>query len=67
MYKEPLLVSWDGLRRMGWPYSRVHTWRMMKAGKFPQCFKLGDQHRNSHPIWVHAEVLAYFRDHGLPV
>jgi hypothetical protein len=25
-----LIVGWDGLRKMGWPYSRAHTWRLME-------------------------------------
>jgi hypothetical protein len=29
MSDKPLIVSWKGLRAMGWPYSRAHTWRMM--------------------------------------
>lgn len=33
---------------------------------FPTCFKLGS-HRNSHPVWRLAEVLAYFEAHGLRV
>ena len=66
MTGERLLVSWADLRKMGWPYSRTHTWRMMKAGKFPEAVKLGDD-RNSHPVWVYAEVVAHFRDRGLPV
>jgi hypothetical protein len=30
MIDRPLFVDWKSLKRMGWPYSRVHTWRMMK-------------------------------------
>ena len=25
-----LIVDWLGLKRMGWPYSRAQTWRMMQ-------------------------------------
>jgi hypothetical protein len=24
-----LIVDWKGLQRMGWPYCRAHTWRLM--------------------------------------
>jgi predicted DNA-binding transcriptional regulator AlpA len=61
-----LIIDWRGLKRMGWPFSRAHTWRMMKASVFPQACKLGD-HRNSHPVWRVKEVLAYFESHGLKV
>jgi len=67
----PLVVDWKGLRKLGWPYSRVHTWRMMHseeyaADPFPRCSKLG-KHRNAHPVWRVSEVLAYLEDHGLRV
>ena len=30
MYTDrPLIVGWKGLQKMGWPYSRAHTWRLM--------------------------------------
>jgi hypothetical protein len=84
---KPLVVDWNGLKRMGWPYSRAHTHRLMeptirepkqrvKRGqdarmipnpdRFPGCFKLTG-HRNGHPMWRVAEVLAYFEAHGLRV
>lgn len=71
MFIRPLVVDWKGLKRMGWNYSRVHTWRLMfdpeyAADAFPQCHKLG-KHRNSHPYWRVAEVLAYLEAHGLEV
>jgi hypothetical protein len=34
--------------------------------RFPACRKLG-LHRNSHPVWLVSEVLAYFEAHGLRV
>jgi hypothetical protein len=27
---ERLIVTWHGLKQMGWPYSRTQTWRMME-------------------------------------
>ena len=61
-----LLVDWKGLKQLGWPYSRAHTWRLMESESFPRCFKLG-KHRNSHPVWWLADILSHFRHHGLPV
>jgi hypothetical protein len=29
MSAKPLIVDWKGLKRMGWPYGRANTWRMM--------------------------------------
>ena len=82
-----LVVDWKGLKKMGWPYSRAHTHRLMATeipdsthkpkglevqrmipnpDPFPQSHKLVN-HRNAHPMWRVAEVLAYFEAHGLPV
>jgi predicted DNA-binding transcriptional regulator AlpA len=64
----PLYLSWRDLKRLGWPYSRAHTWRMMddEEDPFPRCSKLAG-HRNSHPLWYTPEVLQYFKRHGLTV
>ena len=71
MSTKPLIVDWKGLRKLGWPYSRAHTWRMMfdpayDDNRFVQCRKLG-KHRSSHPVWRVSEVLVYFEAHGLKV
>jgi predicted DNA-binding transcriptional regulator AlpA len=63
---ERLITDWRGLKGMGWPFSRAHTWRLMAARAFPQAHKLGD-HRNSHPVWRVREILAHFEAHGLRV
>jgi hypothetical protein len=52
--EKPLIVDWKGLKRMGWPYSRTQTGRMMfdpdyAERRFPACRKLGS-HRNSHRL-----------------
>ena len=67
----PLIVDWRGLRKMGWPYSRAHTWRMMcdpgyGDARFPRAHKLG-KHRNAHPVWRVSDILAYFEAHGISV
>ena len=56
------VINWKGLKQLGWPYSRAHTWRMMKAGTFVRCFKLGE-HRNSHPVWRLKTVLDWLANH----
>jgi predicted DNA-binding transcriptional regulator AlpA len=59
-----IIITWQELQKLGWPYSRVDTWRKMKAGKFPQCVKLyGD--RNSHPVWRYDQILAFLKERGL--
>jgi hypothetical protein len=86
-FVKPLVVDWNGLKKMGWPYSRPQTYRLMdeevrapkqrlKRGQdaqmipnpdpFPRCGKL-TSHRNGHPVWRVAAVLAYFEAHGLQV
>ena len=67
----PLIVDWKGLKRMGWPFSRAHTWRLMfdpdyAGNAFPACRKLG-KHHNSHPVWRVSDVIAYFKTFGLDV
>ena len=54
------IVDWKGLQGLGWPYSRTHTWRLMKAGKFPKSFKLAD-FPNSHPVWWLHEFIAFLK------
>jgi len=71
MSDRPLIVDWKGLKKLGWPFSRAHTWRMMydpdyADNRFAQCRKLG-KFRNSHPVWRVKDVLAYFEAHGLQV
>lgn len=59
-----MLVDWKSLKAMGWPYSRVHTWRLMKDGSFPRAFKLG-KFRNSHPVWKLSDIYKAFETYGL--
>jgi predicted DNA-binding transcriptional regulator AlpA len=59
-----IIVGWKDLKALGWPYSRTHTWRMMKEGKFCQNIKLGG-HRNSHPVWRLQDVLQWLESYGL--
>jgi predicted DNA-binding transcriptional regulator AlpA len=61
--EEVQVVDWKGLKALGIPYSRAHIWRMMKAGTFPQAFKLG-KHRNSHPVWWLKELIVWLKAHA---
>jgi predicted DNA-binding transcriptional regulator AlpA len=52
------VVNFRGIKALGIPYSRAHIWRLMKQGKFPLCFKLGD-YPNSPPVWWLSEVIEW--------
>jgi predicted DNA-binding transcriptional regulator AlpA len=52
------VVNFRGLKTLGIPYSRAHIWRLMRAGLFPQCFKLGN-FPNSPPVWWLCEVIEW--------
>jgi prophage regulatory protein len=55
------LLSFDDLRQQkNWPYSKVHTWRLIKAGKFPHPKKLG-LGKNGKNIWTEDEYDAAVR------
>jgi prophage regulatory protein len=49
------LLDADDLRAKGIKYSRMHLYRLMKAGRFPKTIRVGDN-RNA---WIEAEVDAY--------
>jgi predicted DNA-binding transcriptional regulator AlpA len=50
MTEERLLVDWKTLKKLGWPYTRVHTFRLIAAGKFPKPKKFGD-HPGARVAW----------------
>lgn len=52
------VANFRALKELGIPYARVHVWRLMRAGKFPQCFKLGE-FRNSPPVWWLHEIVEW--------
>lgn len=71
MFIRPLVVDWKGLKKMGWPYCRVHTWRLMfdpdyADNRFPLCHKLGNE-PGCRVLWRVVEILAYLETHGLTV
>lgn len=52
------LVSFADLKAIGWPYCRVQTKRMISAGRFPRCLKLGPGN-HGHIVWYLDEVVTY--------
>ena len=67
----PLYLTWKDLRqKLGWPYSRSHTSRLMDVEKNPDPFPTSHKavkHRNSHPQWYTPHVLEWLKRHGFPV
>ena len=51
------LLTFDNLCDRGWPYSKVHTWRLIRAGKFPAPKKLGFG-SNGKNVWPAEEYEA---------
>jgi hypothetical protein len=65
---KPVVVDWNGLKRMGWPFSKTQTTDSKRADKagYPKFKKLGTD-RNSRLVWRVKDVLDYFERHGLRV
>jgi len=53
-----VLLDFDDLRARGIPYSRVHLWRLERAGEFPKRIPIG---RARHG-WLETEVDAWIAD-----
>ena len=51
------LLTFDNLCERGWPYSKVHNWRLIRAGKFPAPKKLGFG-SNGKNVWTEDEYEA---------
>lgn len=51
------LLDYDGLRARGIPYSRVHIWRLERAGNFPKRVPIG---RARHG-WLETEIDAWIK------
>ena len=44
-----LMVDWHGLKRMGWPYSKAQTWRLME----PEILRsAGSRRKGTYREWV---------------
>jgi len=51
------LLDFNDLRARGIPYSRVHIWRLERAGEFPKRVPIG---RARHG-WLESEIEAWIR------
>ncbi|RVL05659.1 helix-turn-helix transcriptional regulator [Sinorhizobium meliloti] len=49
------LVSAEGLRAKGIEFSKMHIWRLTKAGRFPRPISVGSNRR----AWVEDEIDAW--------
>ena len=58
-----ILIDWKALKALGWPYSRQHTYRLVRDGKFPRPLKFGN-YRRARIAWRYEEIQAYLD--GLP-
>jgi predicted DNA-binding transcriptional regulator AlpA len=52
------VVNFKGIKALGIPYCRNHIMRLMKAGRFPRAFKLGE-HRGSPLVWWLHEIIEW--------
>jgi hypothetical protein len=60
--EESKILRSSGSRRKG----NFKEWYEPNLKPFPRRVKFGE-FRNSHPVWPYADVIAYFKDHGLKV
>jgi predicted DNA-binding transcriptional regulator AlpA len=50
-------LTFENLKEQrGWPYSKSHTWRLIRAGKFPKPKKFNGP--NSKNLWPEDEIEA---------
>lgn len=52
------VANFRAIKALGIPYCRTHLFRLVKAGKFPKFFKLGD-HPNSPTVWWLHEIIEW--------
>jgi predicted DNA-binding transcriptional regulator AlpA len=52
------VANFRAIKSLGIPYGRTHIMRLMKAGKFPRAFKLGD-FRGSPLVWWLHEIIEW--------
>jgi len=56
-----MLIDYEGLRRKGITFSRIHLWRLVRAGRFPAPIKpSGDP--NGRNAWDEAEIDQHIAD-----
>jgi len=51
-----VLTFKDLKEKKGWPYTAVHTQRLVRAGKIPRPFKTGETGLN---LWMESDIDAY--------
>jgi prophage regulatory protein len=56
---ESVLTFQDLKERKRWPYTRQHTARMVKEGRFPRPFKMESGGIN---LWLESEIDAWFAE-----
>jgi predicted DNA-binding transcriptional regulator AlpA len=54
------VLTYEKLQELGWPYSKSHTWRLVRAGKFPAPKKLG-LGPNARNVWPEDEYEAVIK------
>ena len=54
-----VLTFADLVEKKRWPYTAVHTRRLVLAGKFPKPFKTGEAGLN---LWLESEIDAYLTE-----
>jgi len=59
MPTEKVFITWKELKQFGFPYSRAHTYRLMKSGSFPPAIKLGG-YQGSRVVWKLHDVQTWF-------
>lgn len=50
-----LLVDFKALKALGYPLSKTHTMRLIKAGRFPKPIKFSE-HRNGRLAWYWKDI-----------
>ncbi|MCB0073795.1 MAG: hypothetical protein KDE20_20145 [Caldilineaceae bacterium] len=61
MTEERILVDWKALKKLGFPYSRQHTYRLVAAGVFPAPLKFG-AYAGSRVAWRWKDVRNFLDD-----
>ena len=53
-----MLVDWKGLKAMGWPYSRQHTYRLVWQGRLAAPLKFGN-YRRARIAWRLSDIESF--------
>ena len=58
MSDERILIDWKGLKAIGWPYCRQHTYRLIDRGVVPAPLKFGT-HPGARTAWRWKDIRNY--------